>query len=57
MMAVEHLGYIVGAYAVTIGLVAILFGWIVVEGRRLKARLARLESRHGGRRSRREGDR
>ncbi|MGX1099826.1 heme exporter protein CcmD [Amorphus sp. MBR-141] len=51
MAGIDHLGFIVAAYAVTIVVLAVLIAWIVGDGRRLKRQLARLESRgYGGRR-------
>lgn len=51
MGGIEHLGFIVAAYAVTIVVLAALLAWIIADGRRLKRQLARLEERgYGGRR-------
>ncbi|MGX1308631.1 heme exporter protein CcmD [Amorphus suaedae] len=51
MAGVDHLGFIVAAYAVTIIVLAVLIVWIVWDGRRLRRQLARLEERgYGGRR-------
>ena len=51
MAGIDHLGFIVAAYAVTIVVLAVLIAWIVGDSLRLKRQLARLESRgYGGRR-------
>lgn len=51
MAGVDHLGFIVAAYAVTIAVLATLIVWIVWDGRSLRRQLARLEERgYGGRR-------
>lgn len=53
MAGIDHLGFIVAAYAVTIVVLAALIGWTRWDGRRLKRQLARLEARgYGGRRNR-----
>ncbi|MEW5425055.1 heme exporter protein CcmD [Amorphus sp. 3PC139-8] len=55
-MGDPHLGFIVAAYAVTVAVIAVLIGWILLDGRRLKRQLARLEARgYGGRRARAGG--
>lgn len=52
MGGIDHLGFIVAAYAVTIVVLAVLIGWIVLDGRRLRRQLARLEKRGYGARRR-----
>jgi heme exporter protein D len=53
MAGIDHLGFIVAAYAITIVVLAALIGWTIWDGRRLKRQLARLEARgYGGRRNR-----
>lgn len=55
MAGVEHLGFIVAAYAVTVVVLAALIGWILLDGRSLRRQLARLEKRGYGSR-RKAGD-
>jgi len=55
MGGVDHLGFIVAAYAVTVVVLGALIGWIVLEGRSLRRQLARLEKRGYGSR-RKSGD-
>lgn len=51
-----HLGFIIAAYSVTAVMLVGLIGWILIDGRRLKRQLARLEARgYGGRRARTGG--
>lgn len=40
-----HLGFVVAAYAVVVGVVAGLLGYLVVDHRRLKRRIGDLEAR------------
>ena len=40
-MAVSHLGFIVAAYAVAALTLGAMIGWVVLDGRRLNAELAR----------------
>jgi heme exporter protein D len=48
---VTHAGFIVAAYLVTALVLAGLVGWIVMDGRALRRRLAELEARGIRRRS------
>jgi heme exporter protein D len=48
---VTHAGFIVAAYLVTALVLAGLVGWIVLDGRALRRRLAELEARGIRRRS------
>lgn len=50
-MTDPHLGYILGAYGVTIAVVLGLIGWIVIDHRRQSALIADLEARGVRRRS------
>lgn len=53
MAGIDHLGFIVAAYAVTIVVLAALIGWTLWDGRRLRRQLARLEAPgYGARRKR-----
>ena len=53
MAGIDHLGFIVAAYAVTIVVLAALIGWTLWDGRRLRRQLARLKARgYGARRKR-----
>jgi heme exporter protein D len=46
-----HLGFIIAAYAVTIVVLAALIGWVILDGRTQKRRIAELEARGIRRRS------
>lgn len=48
-----HAAFIWSSYAIFGGVLAALIGWLVWDGRRLKARLADLEARGVSRRSQR----
>jgi heme exporter protein CcmD len=52
MMADPHLGFIVAAYAVAALTLGAMIGWVVLDGRRLNAELARatraLDGARGG---------
>jgi heme exporter protein D len=52
----EHGGFIVAAYLVVVVVLGGLLGWILLDGRRLKRRLADLEARGIRRRSARGGN-
>jgi heme exporter protein D len=52
----NHAGFIFAAYGLTILVVAVLFVWIVVDGRSQRRQLADLESRGVRRRSERSAD-
>lgn len=47
----NHAGFIVASYGLTILVVAVLFAWIVVDGRAQRRQLAELEARGVRRRS------
>jgi len=51
-MGDPHLGFIVGAYAVTVATIGAMIGWVVLDFRRLNAQLDRatraLDSARGG---------
>ncbi|MBY0363032.1 MAG: heme exporter protein CcmD [Phreatobacter sp.] len=51
-----HTGFILASYAVTVITLGLVAGWIVVDHRTQKARLADLEARGVTRRSARGGD-
>lgn len=51
-----HTGFILASYAVTVITLGLVAGWIVVDHRTQKARLADLEARGITRRSARGGD-
>ena len=51
----NHDGFIVAAYLVAIIVLAGLIGWVILDGRALKRRLADLESRGIRRRSAKDG--
>jgi len=46
-----HLGFIVAAYAVTVAVLVGVVGWIVLDGRSQRRRIADLEARGVRRRS------
>ena len=50
MSEIPHLGFIVAAYAIAGVSVAATIGWITLDYRALRARLAELETRGGERR-------
>ena len=52
----NHAGFIVAAYGIALVAIAVLFAWIVVDGRTQRRRLAELEARGVRRRSARPGD-
>lgn len=47
----NHPGFILASYGLTVAVVAILFAWIVVDGRAQRRQLAELEARGVRRRS------
>jgi len=47
----NHPGFILASYGLTVAVVAILFVWIVVDGRAQRRQLAELEARGVRRRS------
>jgi heme exporter protein D len=49
--ASDHVGFIVAAYLATALVLGLLIGWIVVDGRAQRRRLAELEARGVKRRS------
>jgi heme exporter protein D len=53
-----HAAFIWASYGIYVAVLALLIGWLVWEGRRIRSRLEDLESRGVARRSRvsREGD-
>jgi heme exporter protein D len=53
----NHGGFIVAAYLAAVIVLAGLIGWVVLDGRALKRRLADLESRGIRRRSAKDGGR
>ncbi len=55
LFGVQHAGFIVASYAVTILTIAVLVGWIIIDHRRQKAAIAALEERGITRRSARSG--
>ncbi len=50
-----HAAFIWSSYVIVSVVLAVLIGWLVWDGRRLKARLADLEARGVTRRSQRNG--
>ena len=51
----NHGGFILAAYLVAVVVLALLVGWIVLEGRALKRQMADLEVRGVRRRSAKDG--
>ena len=51
MQAVNHIGFIVTAYAITVAVVGILIVWVMIDYRTQKRTLADLETRGVTRRS------
>ena len=47
----NHAGYILAAYGITVLVIAVLFLWIVVDGRSQRRQVAELEARGVRRRS------
>jgi heme exporter protein D len=47
----DHAGFILAAYLVTAAVLLALFVWIILDGRRMRRRLADLEARGVRRRS------
>ena len=45
MMAVNHIGYIVAAYAAAVVIVAALIAWVLIDYRALRRTLADLDRR------------
>jgi heme exporter protein D len=56
MFGVQHAGFIIASYAVTIATIGALIAWIAIDHRRQKAALAGLEARGVTRRSARGGE-
>jgi heme exporter protein D len=56
MAAVNHMGFIVAAYAVTIAIVGALIAWVMLDYRAQKRTLAELDKRGVTRRSQRQSE-
>ena len=56
MEAVNHMGFIVAAYAVTIAIVGALIAWVMLDYRAQKRTLAELDKRGVTRRSQRQSE-
>jgi heme exporter protein D len=56
MAAVNHMGFIVAAYAVTIAIVGALIVWVMLDYRAQKRTLAELDKRGVTRRSQRQSE-
>jgi heme exporter protein D len=56
MAAVNHMGFIVAAYAVTVAIVGALIAWVMFDYRAQKRTLAELDKRGVTRRSQRQSE-
>jgi heme exporter protein D len=56
MEAVNHMGFIVAAYAVTVVIVGALIAWVMLDYRAQKRTLAELDKRGVTRRSQRQSE-
>ncbi|MBV8426691.1 MAG: heme exporter protein CcmD [Hyphomicrobiales bacterium] len=48
VLALAHIGFVIGAYAITFVAIALLIAWIVLDQRALRRALAPYESRSRG---------